>query len=89
MGLEKATITIEGKGLKSVFRAAGIAEGRGDTFRNPVTGEEHLANVDLPDGFIWTRGRCGKGSFHAKAKFDNTNWILYDFDWTNAAAKAA
>ena len=62
--------------------------------QNPVTGEEHMANVDLPDGFIWTRGRCGKGSFHARAgelslNFDNTNWILYDFDWTNAAAKAA
>jgi hypothetical protein len=94
IGLEKASITIEGEGLKRVFRAAGIAEGRGDTFKNPVTGEEHHANVDLPDGFIWTRGQCGNGSFQANAgglslDFKNTNWILYDFDWTNAPAKAA
>jgi hypothetical protein len=94
IGLEKAKITIEGDGVKSTFRAEGIAEGRGDTFRNPVTGEEHLANVDLPDGFIWTHGRCGVGSFTAKAgglslEFEKTNWIHYDFDWNNAPARAA
>jgi len=94
VGLEKARISIEGDGLKSTFRVDGIAEARGDTFKNPVTGEEHLANVDLPEGFIWTRGRCGQGSFRAKAgelslEFENTNWILYEFDWTNAPAKAA
>ena len=89
VGLEKAKISIEGQGLKSVFRAEGIGEGRGDTFKNPVTGEEHLANIDLPDGFIWKRGECGVGSFHAKAAglspaFDKTNWISYEFDWANA-----
>lgn len=89
VGLEKAKIVIEGQGLKSVFRADGIAEGRGDTFKNPVTGEEHLANIDLPDGFIWKKGECGVGSFHANAAglslaFDKTNWISYEFDWANA-----
>jgi hypothetical protein len=87
-GLEKARIAIEGEGRKSTFRAEGIAEGRGDSFKNPVSGEEHLANVDLPDGFIWTKGECGIGSFHAKAgdvnlAFDKTNWIFYNFDWSN------
>jgi hypothetical protein len=94
VGLEKAAITIEGEGRRSVFRAAGLAEGRGDTFKNPVTGAEHLANLELPDGFIWTRGECGQGSFTAKAagldlSFDKTNWILYDFDWSNAPAATA
>jgi hypothetical protein len=88
-GLVKAPISIEGQGPKSVFRAEGIAEGRGDAFKNPVTGEEHLANIDLPDGFIWKKGECGQGSFHAKAAglslaFNKTNWILYEFDWSNA-----
>jgi hypothetical protein len=92
-GLEKARIAIEGEGRKSTFRAEGIAEGRGDSFKNPVSGEEHLANVDLPDGFIWTKGECGIGSFHAKAgdvnlAFDKTNWIFYNFDWSNAATAA-
>ena len=94
VGLEKADISIDGEGLKRVFRAGTLAEARGDTFKNPVTGEEHRAIVDLPEGFIWTRGECGTGSFRAEAgglslEFENTNWILYDFDWTNAPAKAA
>jgi hypothetical protein len=89
VGLEKARITIEGEGLKSIFRAEGLLEARGDTFKDPVTGDEHLANVELPDGFIWTRGACGQGTFRAKAgelnlSFDKTNWILYDFNWHNA-----
>ena len=94
IGLEKAPITIEGEGRKSVFRAKGVAEGRGDTFRNPVSGEEHLANLELPDGFIWKRGECGQGSFHAEASglklsFEKTNWIFYEFDWNNRQAVAA
>jgi hypothetical protein len=94
VGLEKATITIAGKGVKSVFRVEGLAEGKGDTFKNPVTGDEHNAIVELPNGFIWTRGQCGAGTFTAKAgsldlSFAKTNWIIYDFDWTNAAATAA
>jgi hypothetical protein len=94
VGLEKAKITIEGSGMKSVFRVDGIAEAKGDTLKNPVTGEDHRAIVDLPDGFIWRRGECGQGTFRAKAgglslSFDKTNWILYEFDWSNAAASAA
>ena len=62
--------------------------------KNPVTGEDHAAIVDLPTGFIWTRGHCGQGSFNAKAgelslAFEKTNWILYDFDWNNSASAAA
>lgn len=94
VGLEKAKITIDGEGLKSVFRVEGLAEGRGDTFKNPITGDEHQAIVELPDGFIWTRGQCGAGTFKAKAgeldlSFAKTNWILYDFDWSNASATKA
>jgi hypothetical protein len=87
--LVKAKITIEGTGRKSVFRAEGIGEGRGDTFKNPVTGEDHLANIDLPDGFIWKRGECGQGTFRANAAgvsvgAEKSNWILYAFDWANS-----
>jgi len=92
VGLVKAKITIEGKGRKSTFRAEGVGEGRGDTFKNPVTGEDHLADVHLPDGFIWQNGQCGQGSFRASASgvsvaADKTNWIFYQFDWSNAIAK--
>jgi hypothetical protein len=88
VGLVKARITIEGSGRKSTFRAEGVGEGRGDTFKNPVTGEEHLAEVHLPSGFIWKKGECGEGSFRAAAAgvsvgAEKTNWILYGFDWSN------
>jgi hypothetical protein len=39
VGLEKRPITIEGEGVKSAFRVEGLAEARGDSFKNPVTGE--------------------------------------------------
>jgi hypothetical protein len=89
IGLQKAPITITGEGRKSTFIAEGIGEGRGKAFKNPVTGEEHLANVDLPDGFIWKRGECGQGTYRASANGinigeENSNWIYYEFDWSNA-----
>jgi hypothetical protein len=94
VSLDKKTITITGTGVKSRFSIDGIGEGRGDSLKNPVTGEDHTAIVDLPTGFIWTRGNCGQGSFHAKSgevslDYDKTNWILYNFDWNNHAATAA
>ena len=89
VGLEKAAITIEGSGPKTTFRAEGIADGIGDTLKNPVTGEDHFAEVHLPNGFIWTRGQVGQGTHKASAggveiESKNKNWILYDFDWSNS-----
>lgn len=89
-GLVKAKISIEGTGRKSSYRAEGVGEGRGDTLKNPVTGEDHLVDVVLDKGFIWKKGECGSGSFRASAAgvsvgADKTNWIYYQFDWSNAA----
>lgn len=89
IGMEKAKITIEGSGPKSEFIVEGIAEGRGDTFTNPVTGDDHLAVLNLPNGFIWKRGECGTGTHRAESHglsiaAENSNWILYAFDWSNA-----
>jgi hypothetical protein len=88
LGVVKAKITIEGKGRQSAFRAEGVGEGRGGTLKNPVTGEEHRAEVHLPEGFIWKKGECGEGSFRATAAglsvaSDKSNWIYYGFDWSN------
>ena len=88
VGLVKAKIRIKGRGRKSTFLAEGVGEGRGDTFKNPVTGEEHLADVHLPNGFIWKKGECGQGSFSAEAAglsvaAEKTNWIYYKFKWSN------
>ncbi len=94
VGLQKAAITMEGEGVNRHLRVEGIAEARGEAFKNPVTGDPHQAVIDLPDGFIWTRGQCGTGTFTAASapldlSFAKTNWILYEFAWTNAASTAA
>lgn len=95
VGLEKVDIRFEGEGLNTRMTAPGLFDARGAMLKNPVTGEDHEAHVHLPTGFIWTDGQCGTGSFTANAgelslDFDGTNWILYDFDWSNAdAAEAA
>lgn len=88
-GLVKAPITIEADGLRATVRVEGVGEAHGDYFANPVTGERHEAHIVLPDGFIWTKGECGVGSFQAAAEgldlsFQDSNWILYDYDWSNA-----
>lgn len=88
-GLVKAPITIEAEGLRATVRVEGVGEASGHHLENPVTGERHEAHIVLPDGFIWTKGECGVGSYRAAAEgldlsFQDTNWILYDFDWSNA-----
>jgi hypothetical protein len=40
---------------------AGITEGRGEPIVNPVTGHEHRARIDLPDGFEYTLAEIGRG----------------------------
>ena len=87
-GVVRAEVEIDDDGINSGFRAEGVGEARGSSLRNPVTGEEHAVAIDLAQGFIWTRGDCGQGSFHVEAEgitldFTDSNWIYYDFDWTN------
>src|SRR5437762_13719979 len=85
-GLVKAKSTIEGSGQKSIFRAEGVGEGRGDAFNIPVTGEDQFAQVHRPDWFMWKRFEGVHGTFRARAACvsvatEKTNSILYEFDW--------
>lgn len=87
-GVIRAPIEITGEGIESGFSIPGVGEAKGTSLRNPVTGEPHGAAIVLDQGFIWKRGDCGQGSFHVEAEditldFSDSNWILYDFDWTN------
>jgi len=87
-GLVTARISIEGSGPRSVFRAEGIGEAHGDTFKNPVTGEDYFSDIEHPDGFIWKKGQGGRGRFRAKAagvavEAEKSNWVLYNFEWAN------
>ncbi|HVE97766.1 MAG TPA: DUF1326 domain-containing protein [Mycobacteriales bacterium] len=88
-GLVRADTHFEGEGLDAGFTIPGVGQARGTTLKNPVTGEPHRASILLDEGFIWTRGDCGQGSFTVSAEgidldFKDSNWIRYDFDWTNA-----
>ena len=94
VGVVKTAIRFSGNGPKSRMTVDGVGEAIGDTLKNPVTGEDHFANVELPGGFIWTHGQCGQGTFRASAEglslaFEKTNWIHYDFEWSNAESMAA
>jgi len=87
-GVVRTEVEIDDDGINSGFRAEGVGEAKGSSLKNPVTGEEHGVAIDLAAGFIWKRGDCGQGSFHVEAEgitldFTDSNWILYDFDWTN------
>ena len=87
-GVVRTEVEIDDDGINSGFRAEGVGEATGGSMKNPVTGEDHHAAIVLETGFIWTRGDCGQGSFHVEAEgltldFTDSNWIYYDFDWTN------
>ena len=84
----RAEVEIDDDGINSGFRVPGVGQAKGTTLKNPVTGEEHGVAIVLDAGFIWKRGDCGQGSFEVEAEgihltFEDSNWILYDFDWTN------
>jgi hypothetical protein len=87
-GLVKAPINISEAGIDSTVEIEGIGRAEGRSLRNPVTDEPHEAHISLPEGFIWTDGNCGVGSFSASAEgvdlaFTDTNWIHYEFAWSN------
>ena len=89
-GVVRAEVNINDDGINSGFSIPGVGEAKGQSLKNPVTGEEHAVAIDLGAGFIWKRGECGQGSFSVEAEgikldFSDSNWILYDFDWTNQA----
>lgn len=90
VAVAKARITLQRDGMDASISIDGIGTARGTYFRNPVTGEKHEARIVLPDGFIWSDGSCGVGEFDVNAEgialsFKDTNWISYEFDWSNAA----
>jgi hypothetical protein len=87
-GLVRGEVEISGEGIESQVRVPGVVEATGHSFKNPVTGEPHQVAIALNEGFIWTRGECGQGSFKVDTEdihfdFKDTNWIHYNFDWSN------
>lgn len=90
VGVVREDVDIQGEGLKTTITVDGVGRATGTTLKNPVTGEEHGVSIVLDEGFIWKTGQCGQGTFDVEAggvhmAFEDTNWILYDFEWSNEA----
>ena len=88
-GVVRADIELDDNGMDSGFMVEGVGQASGERLRNPVTNEPHGVAIVLDEGFIWKRGDCGQGSFEVEAEgihldFKDSNWILYEFDWSNA-----
>jgi hypothetical protein len=87
-GLVRSEVKINEAGRHSSVEIPGVGRATGDTLKNPVTGEDNNVVIELEKGFIWKRGDCGQGSFEVEAEglklqHQDTNWIHYDFDWSN------
>jgi hypothetical protein len=48
-------------GRRARVAIPGITEGRGEPILNPVTGQEHRARINLPNGFEYETTECGRG----------------------------
>ena len=64
-------VDVDGRRARLVV--AGIVESAGEPIRNPVTGAEHRARIDLPNGFEYRLAEIGSGTTKAtgKIKFEH------------------
>ena len=87
-GVVRADVDLDDDGINSGFRVPGVGEAKGTTLstgyrrgsprRNRARPRLHLETRRLRPRQLRRRG--GKG---IHLSFKDSNWILYDFDWTN------
>lgn len=58
-------LSIDVDGRRAKARAGEVIEMTGEPIRNPVTGAEHRARIDLPDGFEYELAEIGSGTSNA------------------------
>ncbi len=56
---------VDVEGRRARLSIPGVVESRGEPIRNPVTGAEHRARIDLPNGFDYTLAEMGSGTTKA------------------------
>lgn len=71
---ESIDLAIDVEARTGHVRVDGLVASNGQPIRNPVTGEEHRARINLPDGFEYTVAEMGASTFKA------TGPIEMDFD---------
>lgn len=59
---EPIDLAIDVDARRGHVKAGSMIEMWAEPIRNPVTGEEHRARIDLPDGFEYTLAEMGSGS---------------------------
>lgn len=47
---------------RAAFSVPGLIKGRGEPIKNPVTGNDHRARIDLPHGFEYAIAEIGSGT---------------------------
>lgn len=60
-------LSIDVEARRGHFRVPGVVETTGEPIRNPVTGAEHRARIDLPHGFEYRIAEMGSGTTRATA----------------------
>ena len=55
------SLEIDIEGRRARVDVPGLLEARGEPIKNPVTGEEHRARINLPDGFEYDTCEVGRG----------------------------
>jgi hypothetical protein len=53
---------VDVEGRKGRYVVQGLVETRGEPIKNPVTGAEHRARIDLPHGFEYEIAEIGSGT---------------------------
>ena len=62
---ESIDLAIDVEARTGHVRVDGLVASSGQPIRNPVTGEEHRARINLPDGFEYTVAEMGASTFKA------------------------
>lgn len=57
----KIDFEVDVEARKARLVIGGLVEARGEPIRNPVTGKEHRARFDLPEGFEYSIAEAGRG----------------------------
>jgi hypothetical protein len=60
--IAKVDFTVDVDGRHAQVHVPGLFEARGEPIRNPVTGAEHRARIDLPHGFEYELAEMGSGT---------------------------
>jgi hypothetical protein len=58
----KIEFDVDVEARKGRYRVDGVVESQGEPIKNPVTGAEHRARIDLPHGFEYEIAEVGSGT---------------------------